>query len=481
MHFPPPPTAADRVLIIGGGLAGIAAAVALTQAGVPVLLLESRRRLAGRAGSFEDQTSGEVIDTCQHVSLGCCTNLRALCETLGVAGFFRTAKGITFVDPEGRFSSLRAAPLPAPLHLAPSFAALSFLTWGEKLALARGLRQLAREPSAGGRGEPFLAWLRRNRQPPRVIERFWEVVLISALSESLDRIDVRYARKVFVDSFLRNRDGWRMQVPTVPLEQVFGQPVIDWLYSRGSEVQLNARVIRLHGGIDGIERAELRDGTQPAAQEFLLAVPHHQVAVLLPPSIAERPEVKRLDQIDTAPISSVHLWFDRPITSQPQVAFVGRLSQWLFQPEQHAGEPGESRWRYQIVISASRSLVGVPQETVLQQVLADLRAAWPMAASAELLHWRLVTDHRAVFSATPGIDALRPPQQSPVANLQFAGDWTRTGWPSTMEGAVRSGFLAAGNVLRRLGRPARVLRVDLPTTWLSRLLLRLPREDQVSR
>jgi uncharacterized protein with NAD-binding domain and iron-sulfur cluster len=193
---------------------------------------------------------------------------------------------------------------------------------------------------------------------------------------------------------------------------------------------------------------------------------------------ARLPQVAAASTIEPAPITGVHLWFDRPITSLRHAVLVGRLSQWLFnrgwsndvaRQEAAAGEPGHY---YQVVISASRSLAGRTSESVAQEVCQELAAIWPAAREARLLHSRVVTEPHAVFSTRPDFELLRPAQRTSVPGLLLAGDWTVTGWPATMEGAVRSGRLAAEGVLAQLGRPRPLLSRDLPRAWLSRLLIR---------
>jgi uncharacterized protein with NAD-binding domain and iron-sulfur cluster len=405
-------------------------------------------------------------------------------------------------------------PLPAPLHLAAACLRLSYLSWREKLALARGLKALARERSAASRDKRFSDWLAEQRQPANVIERFWWVVLVSALSESLDRVSVAAARKVFVDGFLANRHGWEVWLPTVPLDELYSGQLTRWLTSHGVDVRLKSGVERLILENDRVTAVELRGGERLAAEQFVLAVPQQRVRAFLPGEWPNKPPFDRIEQLQTAPIASVHLWFDRPITELPHAVLVGRLSQWLFNrgrvpsskgksasteysvlstqysilnpqssilnPQSSILDPQSSilshqssilnpRFYYQVVISNAREVAERPSSEVIADVVAELKAIWPEAASAELLHSRMIVEHKAVFSPLPGSDELRPVQQSPITNLQLAGDWTQTGWPATMEGAVRSGFLAAENIARILGRGTQILQLDLPVSWLTRL------------
>jgi len=208
---------------------------------------------------------------------------------------------------------------------------------------------------------------------------------------------------------------------------------------------------------------------------------------LFDPAALERlPEVARLSQMEASPIAAVHLWFDRPIADLPHAVLVGRLSQWVFRRpvDEQAGDatPGTEKAAsaeispgvhyYQVVISASRSLQGRPRESVVAEVVADLKATFPRAAEASLLKAKVVNDPHAVFSVRPGIDDLRPAQQTAIPNLFLAGDWTQTTWPATMEGAVRSGYLAAQGLLTTLGRPSRCVVDNLPSGWLAQRLIR---------
>ena len=518
---------AAETIVIGGGLAGLAAAAALAERALPVTLLESRPRLGGRASSFFDRTAGTSIDNCQHVSMGCCTNFQEFCRTVGLEEDFQRQRTLYFVGPDRRVHRLRAGWLPAPLHLWTGFRRLGYLSPDDKSCVARGLRALAQaEKPSRDAGRPasahsgssehrcndnacrsFADWLRTNGQTTAAVNRFWHVVLVSALSESLDRIDVGTARKVFVDAFLSNRRGWEVQIPTAPLDALYGTKLTEWFSRHGVSIWLQAGVRRLLVEGDRAVGVELRDGRRLTADQFILAVPHDRVAPLLPERVARHPDVAGLSNLESAPISSVHLWFDRQITDLPHAVFVERLSQWMFnrtllqsQTKQKPHRDTATTWPflgirpprcfcvdtgaagpsldsrshyYQIVISASRNLQAMSQQEVIDAVVRELADVWPTAGQARLIHGRMVTEHRAVISVTPDSERWRPGQQSPVSNLQFAGDWTRTGWPPTMEGAVRSGYLAAENVLGELGMAETLLAPDLPTALLSKMILRL--------
>lgn len=468
----------QRVVIVGGGLAGLSAAAGLASAGVAATLLESRPRLGGRAGSFLDAETGEWIDTCQHVSMGCCTNLAHFARMVGIAELFATQDELLFIGPGGERCRFRDRSRPAPFHLTKAFDSLVWLSKDERRQLMRDVARLAHRHWAADQGLSFEQWLEQHAQTADLRERFWDVLLVSALSETAGRISVPHARKVFVDGFLTHRDGWRVQVPTVPLDELYGRRLTEWLKTRGVNVATGTGVAGLQeqGGL--VTSVRLRSGETIPADEIILAVPWHRAPDLLPESLAEHPALSGIGELESAPITSVHLWFDRPVLDVPHAVLVGRLSQWVFR---RAGSPvdtqpgarnAESHY-LQVVISASHHLAPQSQMAVIDQVIAELASIWPQVQSAQLTSSRVVTEHRAVFSPRPGVDALRPPQATPIPNLQLAGDWTRTDWPATMESAVKSGFLAAENTLARLGTARSLVRPGLKPGWLPRLLLRL--------
>jgi squalene-associated FAD-dependent desaturase len=461
-----------NVAVIGGGLAGLAAAVALASSGARVKLFESRRSLGGRAASFRDPATGEMVDHCQHVSMGCCTNLADFCRRTGIAELFRRDRVLHFIGPEGRHYPLQATRwLPAPLHLMPGFWKLKYLTISDRLRIAGALWKLMRSPIVDDPHGPTVgAWLERQGQSSTAIERFWSVILVSALGEELNRASLFAARKVIVDGFLAAREAYTVEVPEAPLSMLYGQRLERWFAAHGVELHLNAPVRQV--ALDGKPVVTRVDGQEIRADYAIIALPWSKLADLVAAEIASQwPWLHEISHLEAAPITGVHLWFDRPIMAWPHAVLVGRLSQWVFSRGALDTTDTRSGHYYQIVISASRPLAGRDRKEIVAEVCGDLAAIWPAAAQAKLLQARVVTEQEAVFSVRPGFNQLRPAQETSTPGVLVAGDWTSTGWPSTMESAVRSGYLAAESVLKAAGRPQSFLVPDLPRGFLASRLI----------
>ncbi|MEX0586726.1 MAG: hydroxysqualene dehydroxylase HpnE, partial [Pirellulales bacterium] len=446
---------ATRVAIVGGGLAGLATAVTLADRGIHVELFEARRTLGGRAGSFRDPESGELVDHCQHVAMGCCTAWLDFCRRTGIDSLLRRDRVLNFIAPDGTMRRFAAVGwLPAPLHLAPAFLRLTFLSLGERLAVAKAMMQLARENEADydPQAPTIGQWLRRQGQTERAIEQFWGLVLTSALGETVERASLAAARKVFVDGFLKDREAHEIYLPRVPLGELYDVHVAGWLKARGVVVKTGSPIARIAGDERGATHLELPDGSRRHFDHYVVATTWHQAQPLLDPALASAvPALHDSAALESSPITAVHLWFDRPITRLPHAVLVGKLSQWVFARPIASGAPLSDGHYYQVVISASQSLAARRGTSVAQQVVDELMHAFPRARDAKLLRSRVVTQRDAVFSPRPGTDRLRPPQRTRVPNLFLAGDWTATGWPATMESAVRSGYAAAEGVLEAIG------------------------------
>jgi squalene-associated FAD-dependent desaturase len=460
----------QSVLVVGGGLAGLASAVALAESGLEIRLLEKRPHLGGRATSYT-LPDGSEVDNCQHVTLGCCTNLADFYRRAGAGGKIRFYERLYFVDREGRRSTIAASKLPPPLHMAPSFLFFSALTFADKRAIARALLAIAWSGGrpAGIESLSMLDWLKRMKQTPAAIERFWRVVLVSALDEELARTDARYGIDVFWKAFLGSRGGYQVGIPSVPLGELY-EGCREAIARRGGPVELRrgVREIRIRDG--RFAGAVLEDGSEVSADACIVAVPYNALLGLLPKEMGEAGgKLEGLRHIRSSPITGVHLWFDRSVMSEPFLTLLDHTTQWVFNKTLLYGEAATRGQYLQLVISASYDLVLSSRQEIIDLCLGELRDVLPATRGAQLEKATVIKEISATFSPEPGVDQWRPPQDFGVKNLFLAGDWTRTGWPSTMEGAVRSGYLAAEAVLAAFGRPGNFLQPDTPFEGFSKL------------
>jgi squalene-associated FAD-dependent desaturase len=465
-------------IVIGGGLGGLAASVALAEAGWRVRLFEQRPFLGGRAASYV-LPDGDHVDNCQHVTFGCCTNLEDFYRRVGSGDKIKFFDSLILLDPQGRRGAMHAGLLPAPFHMTGSFLTFSPLALKDKLGIARAFYSILQ---SGGHppdvdepgGLSMLEWLRRRKQTPAAISRFWRAVLVSALSEELDRIDARYGVDVFWKAVLSTKHGYRMGVPAVALGDLYDgcRAAIE---QRGGEVIFRSplRGLRIENG--KLLAALFDENREETADAYILALPHSVVAGLLPEAVKQSdPSFAHLDNIHDAPITGVHLWFDRPVMTEPFLTLLDTTTQWIFNKSAlYAGSNGAgaataAKGQYlQLVISASYDLLQMSRQEIIDLCLREVRQALPAARNANLLKATIIKEAAATFSPQPGVDQWRPMQQTSIGGLFLAGDWTATGWPATMEGAVRSGYLAAEAVLRVAGTPRQFLQPDLQPDGLS--------------
>ena len=437
------------VAIIGGGLAGLATAVALGAAGRKVRLFEARPHLGGRATSYPLNSAaddGPTIDNCQHVLLRCCTNLIDFYQRLGVENRIHFHREYFWIEPGGRVSTMRRGLLPAPLHFTESFARLRFLSLADKISVAHGL--LAVKYEYGRRSDlesiSMRAWLTEKKQTARAVERFWRQVLVSAVNEELDQMAASHGLQVFYLGFLSEANSYEMGIPSVPLADLYSEEA--WSNYPAVHIEHRAAVRKLC--IDGgrVNGLLLDNGQKHQVDAYVLAVPFERVNALAPELDLD------LGGFSHAPITGIHLWFDRPVTDLPHATLLDRTIQWMFNKR-------EGR-HIQLVVSASRSLTDMPRADVIELALRELREFFPSMGEAKLERAHVVKEIRATFSAAPGLESRRPVSHTGISKLFLAGDWTRSGWPATMEGAVRSGYLAAEAVLAVEGVACKFLKED---------------------
>ena len=438
-----------KVLIAGGGLAGLSAAAALGGAGFEVDLFEARPFLGGRATSYPisagSECEPETIDNCQHILLRCCVNLLDFYGRLGVRDRIKFYREFYFLEPGGRISVLRRGRLPAPFHFAGSFLRLHCLDRHDKRAIARALMALRRERTRRKDLDriSMLDWLLQKRQTPHAIDRFWRQILVSAVNEDLERMAAIHGFQVFWQGFLARADAYEMGVPTVPLGDLYA--AARWKRLGGVHIHFRSPVERIDesGFLVGGEAAEEPAGRLRTAGHYICALPF------------ERLNAVGLDapKFEHSPITGVHLWFDREVTTLPHATLLDRTMQWMF---------NKDGGRYlQLVVSASRDLTNLSRAEIIDIAVGDLRLYFPRVREANLVKAHVIKEQRATFAPAPDTESLRPTPESGLPKVFLAGDWTRTGWPATMEGAVRSGYMAAEGVAQAAGQFARFLVPDI--------------------
>lgn len=448
------------VAVVGGGLAGLAAGCALAEAGHRVTLLEKRPYLGGRASSYEHPGTNETVDNCQHVLLGCCTNLLDFYRRIGVEDKIRWYRKLFFVEPGGRQSVIEPGSLPAPFHASWSFLRAPFLSLADKLTVAGGMLALMGElpPDAP---PSFCAWLHQHSQTIQAIERFWKPVLVSALNEDIERVSPRYAALVFRDSFLKSARAGEMGLPAVPLTELYAAAG-EYISARGGEVRMRAGVQSVAPDGDGVRLCV--GGNEERFNAAIMAVPFQALGAMLPEDAIGTELREMTSRLQTSPITGVHFWFDREISELDHAVLLERTIQWMFHKSRIHGQGGQGSY-VELVISSSKCLVNRSRQEILDVALKELAEFFPKVSEAEVVKATVIKEVHATYAPLPGADAYRPGQRTAWPKIFLAGDYTQTGWPATMEGAVRSGYMAAEAIAGR-----KFLVPDLEARGLMRLL-----------
>jgi squalene-associated FAD-dependent desaturase len=437
-----------NVAVIGAGLAGLAAACNVAGAGGRAIVLERRPWAGGKTYSFAERETGEAVDNGQHIAMRCTTEYADFLRQIGSAHLIRWQDRlrVPVFDAEGGRSDLAASALPAPLHLGPSFVRYAHLAMGDKLRIARAIlamRRMSERDRALCDGVSFAAWLRSHGQSETGIRDFWDLIIVPALNCRSEDASASQALFVFREGFLKSAQSAAVGVPSVGLSALHVEPAVRYIEERGGEVRIG----------DGVEQIEIEDrraravrlvsGERIVADACVCALPPKQALAVLPEDLRLGSPFGDLAKMHMSPIANVHLWFDGPVADFPFAAFVGSDVQWVFRPRASAPAAGDEH--VVVSLSAAEKYLPMTKTELVELLLPQLRRALPAMRGRELLRSAVIKEPDATFVPSP--ELRRPGVRTPIANLMLAGAHLDTGWPATMESAVRSGRMAARAVM----------------------------------
>ena len=440
-------------LVIGGGLAGIAAAARLAEAGWQVTLLEARASLGGRAFSYRDPQTGRELDNGQHVIVGACRNLIDFLERIGARHLWKLQRrlDVAVYDRSGRRGRLYGAPVPAPApaHLLPAFLTYPHLGARDKLQAGRGLMaaMLTNRRQPHLEDMTFYDWLRSRGQSERAISNLWNVLVEGTLNDHARDVSAAMGLMMVQDGLLQGQHEANVGYPTVALGDAIGKPAQRYLHRLGVRLLLGraARCINA-GGDNRVHSVTVGKGETLRADAYVSAVPFWTLPNLLPDALAAQPPFPDLARLQTSPIINIHLRYDRAVMRGDFCYFVQSPLQWVFN---HSGIVGidDGGQSLTVSISAAWEYIDRGRRELAEMIAGEMRAAFPKARRATLLESVVVKQRNATFRCAPGASRRRPGPRTAAPNLFLAGEWTDTGWPSTMESAVISGYNAASAVM----------------------------------
>ena len=433
----------------------MATACHLVDAGYPVTLIEKRPYLGGRAFSFTDRETGQEVDNGQHVFLGCCAYYIDFLKKLGTFNntYLQSKLWIKVLSPGRKAGYLASAPLPKPLHLLPSFLAYRHLGFKDKVLALYALVRITlinrNHPSLSQ--ETFYQWLKKCHQTPRAIDNFWNLIVKPSVNDDVRDVSAAMAIMVFQEGLMKTRQSACVGYSRVGLSALMGEAAQRYIEERGGRLVLGraANALRIEDG--KVDRVELIDGEVVRGDVYISALPFDALRPILPAETHDTPYFAALHGLSTAPIVNVHLWYDRPVMSEDFAAFVDSPLQWVFNKNSIMGSNGAGGQYLSISLSGAFEYINQSKEELQRVFLEAMARAFPKAREAKVERILVVKQDNATFRCLPGTEDLRPKTETPIKNLLLAGEWTDTGWPSTMEGAVRSGVAAAKAMVARTG------------------------------
>ncbi len=438
-----------RVVVIGGGLAGITAAIALAESGADVTLLEARPRLGGATCSF--QRDGLIVDTGQHVFLGCCSAYRGLLAKLGMTEHapLQDRFDVTVLAPgrsagQPRRARLRRTALPGPLHMLPALGRYPFLSWAERAKVSRPAlaMRLVDPADPAADTQRFGDWLAARGQSDRARRALWDLFSVSALNIAGDDASLALAATVVKTGLLGANNAADIGVPALPLGELHGDAAATLLAKLGAQVTISAKVSAIQPDHESRFRIRLARDADLTADAVVLAVPHEKAAALVPPDALPDGTVRAWAGLGASPIVNVHVIYDRPVTDLEFAAAIDSPVQWVFDRTRISGLDRPGHQYLAISLSAADEYADMPAARLREQFVPALAELFPAAREARVTEFFVTRERRATFRQAPGSGARRPTAATRQPGLVLAGAWTDTGWPDTMEGAVRSGLAA---------------------------------------
>jgi len=437
-----------RVVVLGGGLAGLSAALRLIYLGFAVTLIEKRPFLGGRAFSFFDPNEQVEVDNGQHVFLGCCTYYIEYLDKIGALdkAYLQSRLKVVVVK-DGKRGTIGSTPWLGRMHLFPSFLRYPHRGFIDKLRAAYGLASMALTrrkdgPSALDR-ESAYDWLKRHGQSDRAIAALWNMILLPSLNDDVRDASADMAIMLFQAGLLKGPAEAAIGLSSVGLTSLNGDPALELLTKRGADMALGKTVRSIdidNGRVTGIV---LSDGGRVEADLYVSALPFGMLLDSLPDDVSQSGFFSRAAKLGSSPIVSVHLWYDRQIMDEEFVAFLDSPVQWVFNKSRIQGIGNTDGQYVCISLSGAWRFIDRPKEVLAAEFIADMARLFPKAGEARVVRSLVVKEPQATFSSAPGAAEGRLPQATPIKNLFLAGEWTDVGWPATMEGAVRSGVFAA--------------------------------------
>ncbi len=439
----------SHVMIIGGGFAGLAAAVALAEKGVAVTLFERRPLLGGRAYSVKDSTTGDTLDNGQHLFMGCYHHTLKFLKTIGTDRLLQFQKKmcVDFADSQGKQYRLRCPPLPAPFHLLVGLLRLQTLSFKEKCSMIKMMRKVSKLQEREMETLDQITcheWLTLSNQTEESIKNFWTPLILATINELPSLSSAKMLAIVLKEALLKNKQDSLMALSTVGLSDLYTGAAQKFVEGRGGKVFTKKGIAKICVQDSAIQKIVLEDGTEQVANFYISAIPPDALLSLIEPEVLQaHPFFEKFKEFKFSPILSINLWFDQPIFKETFAGFIDSPLHWIF--NKGAILNGSKNY-VSLVISAAYDLKDFNQEKLVTLALQEIHKSFPESKKIILKHSRVLKELRATPSFTVGSEKLRPSSQTPLQNLFLAGDWTATGLPATIEGAVKSGYEAAGKI-----------------------------------